>query len=136
VDASAGNATARSAAPNQFTGSVAAVTVPPIDRMIIRTVTLALSADDVSHAFQQVELVADSMGGSVTSSTFKQEGDRTNATVVIRIPADQLTYNTAMEQLRNLAVRVPEESLSSQDVTEEFVDLESNLRICRRPRCA
>src|SRR5215203_1210519 len=72
VDASAGNATARLAAPNQSTGSVAAVTVPPIDRMIIRTVTLALSVDDVSHAFQQVELIADSVGGSVTSSTFKQ----------------------------------------------------------------
>jgi len=96
--------------------------------MIIRTVTLALSVDDVSHAFQQVDLMADSVGGSVTSSTFKQEGDRTNATVVLRIPADQRTYNAAMEQLRKLAVRVPEESLSSQDVTEEFVDLESNLR--------
>jgi hypothetical protein len=128
ADAATTNAAARPAAPNQSTGGVAAVTVPPIDRMIIRAVTLALSVDDVSHAFQQIERIADSVGGSVTSSTFKQDGDRTDATVVLRIPADQRTYNTAMEQLRRLAVRVGEESLSSQDVTEEFVDLESNIR--------
>jgi hypothetical protein len=102
--------------------------VPPLDRMIIRTVTLALSVENVAHTFQQVEMIADSVGGSVTSSSFKQEGERTTAAVVLRIPADQRTYNSTMEQLRKLAVRVPEESLSSQDVTEEFVDLESNLR--------
>jgi hypothetical protein len=96
--------------------------------MIIRTVTLTLSVEDVSQAFKQVEIIAESVGGSVTSSTFRQEGDLTNASVVLRIPADQRTYNSTMEQLRRLAVRVPEESLSSQDVTEEFVDLESNLR--------
>ncbi len=77
ADASTDNAATRPAAPNQSTGSVAAVTVSPIGHMIIGAVTLALRLDDVSHAFQQVELIADSVGGSFTSSRFKQEGDRT-----------------------------------------------------------
>ena len=119
---------ARPSAPAQNNGSVAAVTVPPIDRMIIRTVALTLNVEDVGQTFSQVEMIADSVGGSVTSSNFKQDGERTTASVVLRIPADQRTYNSTMEQLRKLAVRVPEESLASQDVTEEFVDLESNLR--------
>lgn len=125
-------APARAAAPAPAnaaqTGGAAAVTVPNLDRMIIRTVAMTLAVNEVPEAFRQVELIADSVGGSVTSSTFKQEGERTNATVVLRIPADQRSYNAAMEQLRKLAVRVPDESLSSQDVTEEFVDLESSLR--------
>ena len=109
-------------------GSSAAVTLPPLDRMVIRTVTMALSVEDVAATFQQVEIIAESAGGSVTNSDFKQEGERTTASVVIRIPADQRTYSSTMEQLRKLAVGVPEESLTSQDVNEEFVDLESNLR--------
>jgi uncharacterized protein DUF4349 len=126
-DAAAGSA-ARSTAPSQPNSSVASVSVPPLDRMIIRTVTLALSVDDVAQSFKQVEMIADCVGGNVTGSTFSQDGDRTTASVVLRIPADQRTYNTAMEQLRKLAVRVPDESLATQDVTEEYVDLDSNLR--------
>jgi hypothetical protein len=128
-DSASGATAARPAAPAQSNGgSAAAVTLPPLDRMIIRTATLSLGVEDVARAFHEVETIADSMGGSVTSSTFKQDGELTTASVVLRIPADQRTYNSTMERLRKLAVRVPEESLSSQDVTEEFVDLDSNLR--------
>jgi hypothetical protein len=127
IDTATGAPGARPA-PQAPNSSGTLVNLPPLDRMIIRNVTMMLSVDDVSQAFQQVEMIAASVGGSVTGSSLKQEGERTSASMMLRIPADQRTYNSTMEQLRKLAVRVPEESLSSQDVTEEFVDLESTLR--------
>ncbi|MFN0070135.1 MAG: DUF4349 domain-containing protein [Chloroflexota bacterium] len=119
---------APAAAPAQAGGSIAAVTLPNFDRMIIRTVTLTLAVEHVAQTYQQVEIIAESLGGSVTSSTVKEEGDRTSASVVLRVPSDQRTYISALDQLRKLAISIPDESLASQDVTEEFVDLESAMR--------
>jgi hypothetical protein len=51
--------------------------------------------------------------------------------MTIRVPADSRTYSNTLERLRGLSTKVVEESVSSQDVTEEFVDLESSLRNLR-----
>jgi len=44
----------------------------------------------------------------------------------IRVPADSL--DTALDRIHELAVEVNNESTSGQDVTEEYVDLQSRLR--------
>ena len=46
--------------------------------------------------------------------------------ISIRVPDDR--FEQALSELRELAVRVTSESTSSQDVTEEYVDLESRLK--------
>jgi hypothetical protein len=46
--------------------------------------------------------------------------------VSIRIPSDK--FDQALSELRAMAVRVTSESTSTQDITEEYVDLESRLR--------
>jgi len=107
---------------------VPATSLPSIDRMIIRTVTMTLSVSNVGDAYRQVEALASEMGGMVATSSFKQEGDRTVGNVTLRVPADQRTYGATLERLRSIATRVDDESVSSQDVTEEYVDLESSLR--------
>jgi len=46
--------------------------------------------------------------------------------ISIRVPDDR--FESVLAELRDLAVRVTSESTSSQDVTEEYVDLESRLK--------
>jgi hypothetical protein len=105
--------------------------LPSLDRMIIRTVTMTLVVPNVAEAYRQVEQIAAEQGGLVASSQVRQEGDRTLATVTLRVPADGRGYQTTLDRLRGLADRVLDEQGQTQDVSEEYVDLESRLRNLR-----
>lgn len=127
----ADGASARSAAAPAAASPAQGLTVPTLDRMIIRTVTINMTVEKVADAYRQVELIATEAGGTVATSSIKQDGSATVATMTIRVPADSRTYSTTLERLRGLSTKVVDESVSSQDVTEEFVDLESSLRNLR-----
>ena len=101
------------------------------ERMIIRTVSLTLGVADVQDAYRQVERIASEQGGMVANSQVRQEGDRTVATVTVRVAADPATYQATLERLRAVAEKVTDEQVQSQDVTEEYVDLDSRLRNLR-----
>ena len=49
-----------------------------------------------------------------------------NISLTVRVPA--AAFNSAMASIRDLAMEVTRENVSSQDVTQEYVDLESRLR--------
>jgi hypothetical protein len=131
----------RSAAPDAAGGAPGRVgqaadqapaqTLPSLDRMIVRTVTLSLIVPDVQEAYRQVERIAAEQGGLIGASQVRQEGDRATASVPVRVPADYRTYTATMERLRALAEKVVDEQVQSQDVSEEYVDLESRLRNLR-----
>src|SRR5207249_2644267 len=83
-------------------------------------------AVDVAH---RAERVADQYGGFVAGSTIRDAGDHREANLTLRVPAQSLSL--ALADLRGLARTVTDESRSSQDVTEEYTDVESNLRNLR-----
>jgi len=96
-----------------------------IERKIIRNGYLTLEVDDVAGDITQIAEVAGELGGYVVSS-HKHEDDRsTSGSVTIRVPADR--FSEAFDRLRQLAVSVPYENTESQDVTEEYIDLQARL---------
>jgi hypothetical protein len=99
--------------------------------MIIRTVTMSIAVQDVQEAFRRVEQIAGEQNGYLAGSQIRQDGDRQVATVTLRVPADQATYQATLERLRGLAERVVDEQSQAQDVTEEYVDLDARLRNLR-----
>jgi hypothetical protein len=105
--------------------------LPAIDRMIVRTITLTLSVANVQDAYHQVQQIATEQGGLVANAQIRQDGERSSATVTLRVPTDPATYQATLERLRALAQRVVEEQDKAQDVTEEYVDLDSRLRSLR-----
>jgi hypothetical protein len=92
-------------------------------RVIIYTGNISLIVRDTESAVQAITQLAAEQGGYVSGSNVYQSGEALRGTVTIRVPADR--YQQAMEQLRALALRVERESSSSQDVTEEFTDLQA-----------
>jgi hypothetical protein len=122
-------AAATGAAASQ--GDQAQQNLPSLDRMIIRTVTMTLAVGNVQETFRQVELIAAEQRGYLAGSQIRQDGDRLTATMTLRIPADPATYQATLERLRGLAERVVDEQAQAQDVTEEYVDIESRLRNLR-----
>ena len=105
---------------------------PDVDRTVIRTAFLGIVVDDTRQAVDQVKNVADQFGGLITNTNiyeaeYTQGG--TNADLTIRVPEADL--DAALNQIKQLAVRVTNESISADDRTEQKVDLEAQLRNLR-----
>ncbi len=99
------------------------------ERMVIRTASLDLIVPDTEEAITAIEELASNLGGYVVSLNTYQYEQGVQGSITIRIPAE--SFNTALEQLKALATTVRSESVGGQDVTDEYVDLESRLRHLR-----
>jgi hypothetical protein len=96
-----------------------------IDRKIIYNVYLHLIVKDTAATFDQIREMVAGMGGFVADSNTWKDGEQLRGTLTVRVPADDL--QDALAQFRDLALDVESERMDSQDVTEEYVDLEARL---------
>ena len=102
-----------------------------IDRKITRTANLEVSVDNVLESVQKVEDIAVIAGGFVSNSSLavtgsEQDNGIETATVKIRVPAE--AYSDVLGQLRGIAKEVRSQSEDTQEVTEEYTDLQSRIR--------
>jgi hypothetical protein len=104
------------------------VTLPSTaeERMIVRTGEMALVVEDVTQGCDDIARLAARLDGYVASSQIWGEEEEMRGWISIRVPDEK--FDQALTELRNLAVRVKSESTNSQDVTEEYIDLESRLK--------
>ena len=108
--------------------SVVYVALPDdLPRMIIYNGNLILVLADTEAGQDAVVAIAESAGGytSGTSSYSYGSGLR-RIDLTLRVPAE--AFSSTMDALRALAMEVTQDSISSQDVTQEYVDLESRLK--------
>jgi hypothetical protein len=96
-----------------------------IERKIIYNVALHLIVRDTQETFDEIGRLTQEMGGFVSGSNMWQSDGYRRATVTVRVPAGKL--DDALQTYRALALDVENERVDSQDVTEEFVDLEARL---------
>ncbi len=96
------------------------------DRMVIRSASLSLITEDVEKTLANVRSLVTVQQGFVVSSNSTIRGDYTYATIVVQIPAP--AYDETMNLLRKSVYKVESESSTSQDVTEEFVDTDAQVR--------
>lgn len=98
-------------------------------RMIIKNAEIQLLVEDTDVALDRTTQVVDDLGGYIISSriwyqTYYGENYK-YATLTLGIPVE--AFETTMRRLRGLAIRVLDENASGQDVTDQFVDLQSQL---------
>jgi hypothetical protein len=96
------------------------------ERMIIRRAELSLVVQDTKEAISKIESIAVEKGGYLHQSSVWKEGENLKAQLTIMVPAAK--FEETLDALRKLAVDILGESVSGQDVTEEYVDLEARLR--------
>jgi hypothetical protein len=123
--------------------------LPSADRMIVKTGTLTVRVADLTAAMQRVEAVVAAIPGAyvATSSTSYLAGagapagregivpappapplparPATSASLTLKVPAD--SFSDAVQRLRALGTPLVE-NVSTQEVTEEFVDLQAQAR--------
>ena len=95
------------------------------ERLIIRTGRIDLVVEDTEATVKEIADLAGSYGGWVVDSSLSQSGANVYGNITVRIPAEQ--FESALTALRQMATDVTGESTSGQDVTDEYVDLESRL---------
>ncbi|MEZ4585029.1 MAG: DUF4349 domain-containing protein [Gemmatimonadales bacterium] len=107
-----------------------AQTRPPTTSMLIRTGQASIEVDSLEVAVDAVSRLAVSMGGYLTNSiVMTGAADQRRATLEVRVPSDR--YDGAMSRLAGIG-KLRSSSTSSQDVGEEYVDLEARVGNARR----
>jgi len=112
--------------PGEDKASGTTVLLTNDERMIVRTGEMYLVVEDVTQALEGITQLAAGYNGYVVSSSVSGEEEGMRGWISIRVPDDK--FDQTLAELRDLAVRVEEESTYSQDVTEEYIDLESRLK--------
>jgi len=96
------------------------------DRMIIYNGYLTLLVADTTEAADKIKAVATEQGGYVTSTNFQQIGGQLQGSITLRVPAE--SFDATMQEIKALADSVKKDRTTSQDITEQYVDLESRLK--------
>lgn len=102
------------------------VTEQVFDRMVVKTADLGIRSEDVRGSAEEARLVAGRFGGEVLSSRVYAGSGPVSAELVLSVPSGE--FEAALDELRGLGNRVTTDTVEGQDVTEEFVDLESRER--------
>lgn len=118
-------------AANDIAGSADATT---IERLVIHNADLSIVVSDVNARMKDIQVLAEQLGGFVVSSNLYQTQvytptqyvDVPQATVTIRVPSEKL--DEALDAIKKGVVEVQSETRSGQDVTAEYVDLQSRLK--------
>jgi hypothetical protein len=96
-----------------------------VNRMIIKNGEMSLKVADTDRAIDQVTGAAVDSGGYIVSArTWVQDGFK-YATISMGVPSDQ--FEAVQRQLRTLAIEVLNDTASGQDVSDQYVDLQSQL---------
>jgi hypothetical protein len=93
------------------------------NRVIIYTGNISLVVKDTREAMTAITHLTTEQGGYVSASNVYQAGDVPRGSITIRVPAER--YLDTLEKLRGLALRVEAENSGTEDVSEEFTDLQA-----------
>jgi hypothetical protein len=93
------------------------------DQKIVKTSRIQLEVENVTAALDPLRSIAASRGGYLGSlSVSSVYGDRLHAVATIRVPSRE--FEPTIAEIKGLG-SLKSESLSADDVTEEYVDLEA-----------
>ncbi len=107
-----------------------AQTAPARTRMLIRTGSATIKVEAIDEAVESVRLVAERMGGFLSSVAISGGRDQTRtARLALRVPADR--FDETLVALDSLG-EVESVHVDSEDVGETFADLEIRIANARR----
>ncbi|HXD08806.1 MAG TPA: DUF4349 domain-containing protein [Anaerolineales bacterium] len=105
------------------------VIVQDTNRKIIKNADVRLQVKDTNVAVNRATQIISDLGGYIISSRIWYQDYFGNnlmyASITIGVPVDEFEH--ALTRLRELAVKVLDETASGEDVTDQYVDLQSQL---------
>ena len=96
------------------------------EQLIIRTGEIAIVVEDTEATVDAIASLAEGGGGWVVSSNIRRRSDNAfSGTITVRVPVDR--FGETMSAIQEMALGVERAAQESQDVTEEYVDLQARL---------
>ncbi|MBT6254102.1 DUF4349 domain-containing protein [Candidatus Uhrbacteria bacterium] len=110
-------------------------TAANVNQKMIKTGYLTLLVDQISEALPKINEIATAHNGFTENSNSGEypSGER-HGYLTIRVPSSN--YDAAVFDIRELALKIVDESSSAQDVTEQYTDLETRLSVAQEEESA
>ncbi len=100
------------------------------NRMLIARANISLVVADTQAAVDAISALMDEMGGYLSDSNlYRSTWGSTEAlqgTMTLRVPAENL--DATLDRLAEMAVTVESRSISSEDVTDQYSDVDAQIR--------
>ncbi|MGG3927880.1 DUF4349 domain-containing protein [Metabacillus fastidiosus] len=99
-----------------------------VGRKVIYNAQLTVQVENYEHTVKEIQTEAAKKKGYILNSNTYRNGEegQLQGTMTIRIPTN--AFHSFIEALESGSIKVMDRTISGQDVTEEFVDLESRLK--------
>lgn len=109
--------------------------VPPSfsqNRLVLTETSLSLLVKDVAGAIQSIRQKAQELGGFLVDSSLNAPEGADTGSITVRVPAEK--QEEALAAFRGFAVRVTNETVSGQDVTDQFEDVAAQLAVLEKTK--
>jgi len=113
------NSKLASTSPNQ-------TTVNLTERKLIKNGDLSFETSDVKQTKANVEAIGKELNGYISNESQNNYGERLQYSQTIRVPADR--FDLLLQKIEGEAVKIESKNIQTQDVTEEFIDVEARLK--------
>ncbi|MBX3012551.1 MAG: DUF4349 domain-containing protein [Caldilineaceae bacterium] len=111
-------------------GAIVAQDVGVLARKVVARATMNLVVDDTEQAVAQIQQMMQAVGGYVSNANLYKSTSgndtRLQGSVTLRVPSEEL--EAVMAQLEGLAVAVDNKTIDREDVTDQYSDIEAQLR--------
>ncbi|WNB90787.1 DUF4349 domain-containing protein [Bacillus sp. NEB1478] len=96
-------------------------------RKVIYNADVSIKVEKLQHSMENVRTMVEDKGGYIVeSNTNTGEAGYEDGRIVARIPMNE--FRPFLKQVKSLSKGTPNERVSGEDVTEEYVDLASRLK--------
>jgi hypothetical protein len=110
-----------------------AIAVPPsagkpitIDQKVIKTASMDIMVDEVEQTVSKITNETSALSGFVQNSSMSETTTgKKYANLVVRVPA--ANFDKMIDKIKSIAKLVQRENINGQEVTQEYVDLQSSL---------
>ncbi len=97
------------------------------EKKVIKSGDLTLKITDADKAVSQITEIAKANGGDIFSSDlYEGTNNEKSGTITVKVPV--ANFEKSFSEIKKAASLVVRESISGQDVTEQYTDLQSRLK--------
>lgn len=102
------------------------------ERIVVQNSNLSLVVSDVRKVGDEVINYAKSIGGFMVSTSYNRPTESPFATITVRVPTERL--DDVLGHFRSLSYKVASENLFGEDVTDEYLDIDSRLTTLQKTK--
>jgi len=95
-------------------------------RKLIKNGTLSFETNDIEKTRKEIEKLYQEFNGYLASENHFNYGERLQHEQEIRIPSQN--FDPFIQKIEKLGAKIKDRHISTQDVTEEFIDVEARLK--------